>query len=143
MAKDKSTTKPEAPSGFTNVNSGRPAGYFNMGEGNILTGLLIGRFESNKERGKFFYQIRVSQDTTAQVSNGDGGWVEGIVESGKLVNVDEHVRMTSLKECSDSDETWEVWIGCGPKIDLPGNRTMWDVEVGKKRFEGAMDDVPF
>lgn len=99
--------------------------YYRKGAGDVVQGILLGRYERRDEEDSYFYQFRLLAPSNGTDAGGD----PVLVEVGDVLTVDETSAMSDLKSTSEKDGVWEVRIEVGEKRKLKGGRTFWPMTI--------------
>lgn len=144
-AKKKTETTPPRnngggpPKGFRSRTAAQGAPWVEKAEGNIVQGVLQGRFArataGDDGQTQYYYQLLLSQPASVVLK---GGEVE-TAEPGTLVNLDEIAAFKPLKQAMEENEP-NVWIQFVERRNIssrPGKK-YWHAEVAT-----ASEEIPF
>lgn len=138
---------PAAPEGFDiKIGRERGDGWLAKKEGVVVMGRLLGRHEFKGKGGKMrgFYQILLSQGTTAMVTDPDDEEavsVEMELKEGQILNVDEIKKLEDLRPYVKDGGTYDVWFALGAKIDI-GENSMWKVYGPQLKIVSRPAELP-
>jgi hypothetical protein len=123
---------------FRRLGSVSNAPWVNLAKGNIVKGILENVYERRDERSisgtAKFFQIKLVDSCECRVGTGETAKIVRS-EAGTVVNLNYNPRTAPLEELVPQimkGAEYEVWVGIGDKLKLPGGRSMWDMEVAVK-----------
>lgn len=158
--KNGSASAVRPPEGLARVGSVANAGWWNIKEGAVLSGVLENMYERPDERSKSgkskFYQVKLSEPTEVRMGRGPAAKTQ-MAKAGDVVNLNYGPKTKELEKfVPDIMRGAEYTIWChvtGPKMDIGKGQTMWpiDVHAGQTRpptvtadepdFEGVEDEA--
>jgi len=130
----------DAPEGFVSDSAVQDAPWFNLEEGAVLYGNLLGCYTMKTEPPRDYYQVELYQATT--VRSGRGEDVEMVeAEKGDIVNVGMAYQLqawkTKIVPLVEAGAQVEVFAKVGKKIKQKSGRTLWTFDVVKSRVVKA------
>lgn len=128
------------PSGddWMDARAQRSQAYYRTEVGKWVLGILCGRFAKPGNRKGHIYQIRATVPQLAQVVVSERGaekaeYEEQEVPVGTIISVDEKSALEGLRELSEDDKDWEIFIRADEKRKIVGTeRSFWDMTVRKR-----------
>jgi len=124
------------PEGLARVGSVANAPWWNIKNGNVLSGVLENIYERPDERSKSgkskFYQVRLSAPTEVRMGRGKEAKI-GIAPAGSVVNLNYGPKTKELEKfVPDIMRGAEYTVWChvdGEKFDIGKGQTMWPIDV--------------
>lgn len=103
--------------------------YAYLQAGVIWQGLLVGRFQRNDRPNAYYYQIRLSEPVAARTKDGE------IIQAqkGDVLTIDERTALLSLRDVTERDGKYEVWIRVIEKVIIGGGKSFWRMDVMSRR----------
>lgn len=140
---------PPVPDGFEQVTAERVRHWLVKGEGVVLYGRLVGRFDGKNGP---YYQVKLLASCGVAETVGEGEnkkKVESIAVIDDVINVDGHKALEdTLRTLCDDGGKYEIYAIYGKQVAIQGGHTFWPVVVHKnvvKRPTRASkeDMIPF
>lgn len=132
---------PDLPEGFEQADaSGGQKTWIRPAEGVIVQGELLGRYKRRGKRKGYFYEIRVTGQTTGAVRKVEDETGEVDVEEGDIVAIDERAAYSSFEDLLNEPMLYEVFIKFKEKQVLEDGNTFWNCATGKKRTNKKRTD---
>ena len=145
MARGKSTQAEipmvRAPEGFRDLGSVSAECWFNLEEGNVVQGTLLGMYEMKDDRAtkpgamKNFFQIQVTEPgARGRYGKGENAEVKEI-PVGTTINLNYGVKtkvLETLLPSIQNNAKFAVWVHCGAKIKVGKANTMWVITCKSK-----------
>lgn len=143
---------PQAPEGFgINVGRDRGDGWAHKEEGNKIQGRLLGRHTYKGANGKqrAYYQVKLSEpckalieDPNAAEGDEEAERVVVTLDAGKIVNVDESVKLADLADFTKNGGTYDIWFVYGTKEAIGNGQSMWNVFGPRLAVVSKPDELP-